>query len=226
MSLQWQHQSASGTTAGHTEACSNVLSCVVPPDTGDCCTLAHQVLLPVAYEFMPQVVVMTAGQEWITHTQPALLSLMAALFMPVASDCLVVAMEVGHQGVKTAGAAGAALLSTLLHCTTAHTVSAASRSPSPEACRAVLGLMRTHQMRWNSLRHHTLSSLVASGTGQQETPPPSPPSKLISTPEAALTPLLTGSVYSWLFCPLPWHTNNHVVTLKVLEYVCPCFFNF
>ncbi|XP_050687799.1 histone deacetylase 6-like isoform X2 [Eriocheir sinensis] len=188
MSLQWQQHSAPAITG----AGSNVLSCVVPPDTAGCCTLAHQVLLPVAYEFMPRVVVVAVGQEWTTHTQPALLAQLAALFMPVARGCLLVALEAGHQGIQATGAAGAAILGTLLHGTAALTVPAVSMTPSPEVCQVVLGVIKTHQACWNSLRHHALASLVPAVTGHQETPPPSPPSKLTSTPEAAPTPLLKG----------------------------------
>lgn len=193
MSLQWQHHNNSGiTAAGHTEAHRNVLSCVVPPEAGYCCTLVHQVLLPVAYEFMPRMVVMMARQEWISHAHPALLSQVAALFMPVARGCLVVAVEADHQGAK---AAGAAVLSTLLHGIPAPTVPGVSKSPSPEVCQSVLGLIKIHQTQWNSLRHHALSSLVASLSERQGTPLPSLPSKLTSTQETVSTPLPTGSVY-------------------------------
>lgn len=165
-----QCQDASGSTSKNKERCSNVLSidvsCSIAENSCDYLTLAHQVLLPVVYEFRPELVVMTAACEW--NVYPAFLSNMAGLFLPVTSDRMVMAVEVDQQGSKVAGEGVVGALSNLLGSPRHPKMMLQSESLRPEVCQTILKVMKDQQSNWKNLRHHALASLVISFSGKQE----------------------------------------------------------
>ncbi|XP_045138133.1 histone deacetylase 6-like isoform X3 [Portunus trituberculatus] len=169
-----QCQYASGSTSRNKGRYSNVLSvdinCNIAESSHDYLTLVHQLLLPVIYEFGPQMVVMTAACEW--NIYPAFLPNMAGLFLPVTSDRLVMAVEIDQQRsiVVNEGIVGA--LSTLLG-RPYHPKMSQSESLRPEVCQTILEVMKAQQGNWKSLRYHALASLVTSSTGKQESLLPS-----------------------------------------------------
>ncbi|XP_063863444.1 histone deacetylase 6-like isoform X3 [Scylla paramamosain] len=165
-----QCQYASQSTSRNKERCSNFLNidinCNIAENSRDYLTLAHQVLLPVVYEFQPDLVVMTAAFEW--NIYPAFLSNMAGLFMPVTSDRLVMAVEIDQQGSKIAGEGIVGALSTLLGSSWHPKMMLESGSLRPELCQTILQVMKAQQGSWKSLRYHALASLVTSSSGKQE----------------------------------------------------------
>ena len=208
-----QCQRNSGSMPKDKERCSSNLridlNYNVTENISDYYTLAHQVVLPVAYEFRPEVVVMTAACEWNSH--PAFLSHMAGLLMPVAGGRLVMGVEVDQQGSEGGGEAVVGALCTLLGRSPRPTMSMLSTSPSPQMCHTILEVMQAQQGNWKSLTHHALASFVTC-TGNQKPSPSKPQHKHTNnTQEDASTPF-KGSTHSYvsIVCHICKYIHTHI----------------
>ncbi|KAG7171304.1 histone deacetylase 6-like [Homarus americanus] len=122
----------------------------------------HQVLLPVAYEFSPELVIVSAGFELALHSEnihPGIYSHLTAMLMPIAQGRLAVVLEAGK--CKEAMAEGvAATLRTLLD-KPSEPMPMPLNDPSPEVKKAITEVMTAQKTNWDSIRYHAQTSLIS-----------------------------------------------------------------
>lgn len=122
----------------------------------------HQLLLPVAYEFSPELVIVSANWELSLHYEnihPAVYSHLAGLLMPVALGHLMVVLEVGE--FKEAIAERVAAILHTLKDKPSEFIQVPTSNPSLEVQQAIINVMSAQQANWKSLRLHAQASIIS-----------------------------------------------------------------
>lgn len=121
----------------------------------------HQLLLPVAYEFAPQLILVSAGYELSLHSpsiHPVMYSHLTSLLMSLAEGRLAMVLEVGQY--KDAIAEGVAATLLALQDKPSEIVLAPANDLSLEVRQSVADIIRIQQANWSSLRYHAQTSAL------------------------------------------------------------------
>ncbi|KAK8746020.1 hypothetical protein OTU49_017225, partial [Cherax quadricarinatus] len=125
-------------------------------------SIFYQLLLPVAYEFSPELVIVLAGYNLSLHSEnihPVIYSHLTSLLMLLAHGRLAVVVEVGRCKVAMAEAV-AAILRALQDKPFEHMPFVTNES-SPEVKQVIIDALTTQKTNWSSLRHHAQTSSIA-----------------------------------------------------------------
>nr|XP_045600455.1 histone deacetylase 6-like isoform X1 [Procambarus clarkii] len=122
----------------------------------------HQLLLPVAYEFSPELVIISAGYELSLHSghfHPVIYSHLTGLLMPLAQGKIAVIIEVGR--CKNPLAEGVAATLRVLKDEPSEPMAFPTSDYSSEAKQAIINVISAQRAKWGSLMRHAQTSAVA-----------------------------------------------------------------
>ncbi|XP_069991653.1 uncharacterized protein HDAC6 isoform X4 [Penaeus vannamei] len=127
---------------------------------GDYLTILHQIILPVAYEFCPELVLLAIGNDLVHQSptvSPLIYSHITTMLMPLAQGHLAVMLEVGNAKEITKDIA-AATLSALLD--KAVELLPVIYENTSEVQDSVVNMINVQATTWKSLKQHAQASCI------------------------------------------------------------------
>ncbi|XP_071547214.1 uncharacterized protein HDAC6 isoform X2 [Panulirus ornatus] len=125
-------------------------------------SIFHQLLLPIAYEFSPELVIVSASCGLSLQTKnihPEIYSHLTGLLMPIAQGHLMFVLEAGE--FKEVMAERVTAILSALQDKPSEFMQVPASNPSHEVQQAIIDVMSAQQANWKSLRLHPQASVIS-----------------------------------------------------------------